>query len=259
MATSSLRPQQQERSRSFRTPSRTRSNTNVGEIERWASIIGGSALVLAGLARRSLGGLALSAVGGSLLYRGLSGHCPTYDALGVDTAHRTHSPASSIPAGHGVRLETTVTINRSPEELYRFWREFENLPRFMQHVRSVRRVDDKRSHWVADAPLGTSVEWDAATINERDNELIAWRSVDGSSVDTAGSVHFERAPDGRGTVVRVNLKYDPPAGKVGAGIAGIFGKDPSQMIREDLRRFKQMVETGEIARKAGKSFARFSP
>jgi uncharacterized membrane protein len=218
-------------------------------MERWLSVLGGTALGLFGLSRRSLGGLALGALGGSLVYRGLSGHCACYQALGISTAEE-HGPATSVPAGHGVKVEESITVNKPAAELFRFWRNFENLGRFMDHLESV-RVEGHRSHWVACGPLGTRVEWDAEIINERPNEVIAWRSLPGSEIDTAGSVHFRPLPGDRGTEVRVSLKYDPPAGKVGAAVARLFGQSPQSRVREDLRRFKQFMETGEVATTAG--------
>jgi uncharacterized membrane protein len=142
-------------------------------------------------------------------------------------------------------VSRAVTINRSAEDLFKFWRNFENLPRFMTGLVSV-RAEGKRSHWVARGPLGTHAEWDAEIITEESNRLIGWRSLEGSEVATAGSVHFNPAPGGRGTEVRVEMKYEPPAGKVGALIAKLFGEDPARQIQEDLRRFKQLMETGEI-------------
>lgn len=136
-----------------------------------------------------------------------------------------------------------MTVRRPVNEVYRYWRQFDRLPEFMTHLRSVEVKDNRRSHWVAKAPLGTSVEWDAEVINERDNELIAWRSLEGSTVDTAGSVHFRPVGDGH-TEVFVSLKYDPPAGKVGATVAWLFGQEPGQQIDADLRRFKEMMEAG---------------
>src|SRR5262249_30590570 len=134
---------------------------------------------------------------------------------------------------------------RSPEELYRFWRNFENLPRFMHNLVSVTSAGN-RSHWVARGPLGMHAEWDAEIITEEPNRLIGWRSLEGSEVATAGSVHFEPAPGGRGTQVRIEMKYDPPAGKVGTLIAKLFGESPDRQIQDDLRRFKQLMEAGEI-------------
>jgi len=232
--------------------------TNVGEVERLASTVGGGALALYGLSRGGLGGMTLALVGGLVAYRVVTGYCSLYDALGIDTSvcDRCSGPADSVPAQAGFRVEEAVTINRPAEELYRFWRHFENLPRFMAHLESVRTTGPTTSHWVARAPLGGTVEWDAEIHNEDENRLIAWRSLEGSQVDTAGSVHFEPAPGGRGTEVRVNLKYNPPAGKLGGLIARFFGEAPEQQVRDDLRRFKQLMEAGEVATVRGQTSAR---
>lgn len=141
-----------------------------------------------------------------------------------------------------------VTINRPVAEVYRFWRDLENLPRFMRHVESVKSTGTNRWHWKVSGPAGTSVEWDAEIAGERPNELIAWRSLPGAEVDNSGSVHFKPAPGGRGTEVTVRLQYSPPGGAIGSGIAWLFGEEPEQQLRDDLRRFKQVMETGEIAR-----------
>jgi uncharacterized membrane protein len=148
-----------------------------------------------------------------------------------------------------------MTINRSPQDLFNFWRNLENLPRFMRHLESVQNFG-QRSHWVARGPLGVRVEWDAEIYRERPNEMIAWRSLEGADVDNTGSVHFTPAPVGRGTEVRVVLKYDPPAGKAGAAVAKLFGKAPEQQIREDLRRFKQLMEAGEVPTTEGQTSCR---
>ncbi len=230
---------------------------NVGETERWASLLGGGALALWGLSRGSLGGLGLALVGGTLAYRGATGHCDIYEALGVNTATPQHRGArTSIPAGHGCKVEQSILINRSPEELFRFWRNLENLPSIMSHLKSVHSTDGNRSRWVAQGPLGSPAEWDAEIITERPNELIGWRSLEGSVVDTAGSVHFKRILGDRGTEVRVVLKYDPPAGKAGAAIAWLTGQLPEHQIREDLRRFKRFMETGEIPTTKGQPSGR---
>jgi uncharacterized membrane protein len=235
-------------------PGTSSDQTNVGELERVASAIGGGLLTLFGLSRGGLGGLGLAALGGSLVYRGLSGQCQLYHALGVNTA-QSHGPATSVAARHGFKVEKATTINRPAEELFRFWRNFENLPRVMDHLQSV-TVQGERSHWVAKAPLGMHVAWDAEIVNEKHNELIAWRSIAGSQVDCAGSVHFSPAPAGRGTEVRVTLKYDPPGGKLGGWFAWLFGEEPSVQVREDLRRFKQLMETGEIPTTVGQPSCR---
>jgi uncharacterized membrane protein len=224
---------------------RHESPVNVGDAERWASLLGGGAIVFYGLSRKTLGGLGLALLGGSLVYRGVTGYCGAYQALGIDTS-QSRGPRDSVKARHGVKVEESVTVLRPREELYRYWRDFSNLPRIMRHLKSVETKSDGRSHWVATGPMEMSVEWDAEIITERENELIGWRSVGDSEVDTAGSVHFLAAPGDRGTEIRVVLKYDPPAGKLGAGIAWLFGKSASRQIREDLRRFKSMMETGTI-------------
>jgi uncharacterized membrane protein len=232
-------------------------DVNVGQTERWASALAGGGLAILGLTRRTWGGVVLALVGGTLIYRGSTGHCHLYDALGVSTAETgSANPLVSVPANRGIKVEKSVTINKSPAELYSFWKNFENLPRFMNHLESVRITSEGRSHWVAKAPAGRTVEWDAEIYNEKENELIAWRSLEGADVDNAGSVRFEPATGGRGTVVKVTLKYDPPGGVIGATIAKLFGEEPSQQIEEDLRRFKQVMETGEMATTEGQPSGR---
>jgi len=224
---------------------------NVSDLERMLSLAGGGAAALYGLNR---GSLLLTALGGSLLYRAFSGHCPMYAALGVNTAPK-HSPAASIPAGEGFKVVRSITVNRPVEEVYRMWRDLENLPRFMSHLESV-KVDGSRSHWAARGPAGSSVTWDAEIINEEPNRLLAWRSLEGSTVSTAGSVHFRPAPGGRGTEVMVTLKYDPPAGKLGSWLAWLFGEEPSLQVRDDLRRFKQLIEAEEVPTTQGQPSCR---
>ncbi len=237
-------------------------NINVGETERIASAVGGGALALYGLTRGSIGGLVLALVGGALVYRGTTGHCDVYEAAGVNTADNMSGKNRrvSVSGNSGIKVEKSITINKSAAELYTFWRNFENLPRIMDHLESVTNTgaDGKRSHWVAKAPAGTTVEWDAEVINDKPNEMIAWRSLENADVDNAGSVHFKEAAAGRGTEVKVSLKYDPPGGIVGATIAKLFGEEPSQQVEEDLRHFKQLMETGEIPTIEGQSSGRAS-
>ncbi len=231
---------------SLATPSlgngRPRAPVNVGEAERLASLAGGGLLAAFGLSRRSATGLVLAAVGGALAYRGFTGHCQVYQALGMSSAKGEHS-RTAIPSGQGVKIEESTTIDRSPEELYAYWRRLENLPRVMPHLISVTDTGNNRWHWVAKGPTGT-VEWDAEIITDRPNELIGWRSLPGSTVATAGSVHFQPAPGNRGTEVKVVLSYNPPAGQIGAAIAWLAGYDPQTEVREDLRNFKRVMETG---------------
>ncbi|HEX5222208.1 MAG TPA: SRPBCC family protein [Verrucomicrobiae bacterium] len=150
-------------------------------------------------------------------------------------------------------IEQCVTINRGPQELYQFWRNFENLPRFMEHLTSVRCLDERRSHWVVKAPLGKQVEWEAEIINDEPGQLIAWQSLPGADVVNAGTVRFEPAPEGRGTLVRVLIKYDPPGGMLGAATVRLSDEHPQRQVREDLERFKQLMEAGETESVEGES------
>ena len=223
---------------------RTRRDLNVNETERMASAIAGGALAVLGIAKGGWAGWTLALAGGGLVYRGATGHCGVYHAIGVNTAHSSHA---GVKHGHGIRVEKSVTINKQPEEIYAFWRNFSNLPRFMKHLESVQDTSETQSHWVVKAPAGMTVEWDAEIINEKENELIAWRSLEGATVPNAGSVRFEQAPGNRGSVVRVSLSYEPPGGVLGSKLAKLFGEEPEQQVEEDLRRFKQLMEAGEIA------------
>lgn len=200
---------------------------NVNDPERWVSVVLGSALTAYGLKKRSIRGLALSAAGGALVWRGATGHCSVYEMLGLSSNGHTDRQVS-VPYGRGIRVEKAVTINATPEQLYAFWRNVENLPRFMENIE---------------------------IINDIPNELIAWRSVDGSKVGNAGSVHFEAAP-GRGTIVKVVMRYDPPGGVLGAAFAKVLGEDPAHDVQEELRRLKMLIETGEIATTEGQSSGR---
>jgi uncharacterized membrane protein len=155
--------------------------------------------------------------------------------------------ANQLSSGNqGVHAKASCIVNRTPDEVYRFWRDFENLPRFMKHLDSVQDLGDGRSHWVAKGPAGTTVEWDATIIADVPGEVITWRSLDEADVDNAGAVRFEAAPGNRGTIVKVNIQYNPPAGIVGATVAKLFGEEPEQQLDDDLRRFKQVLEVGEV-------------
>lgn len=226
------------------------SDVNVADVERWASALGGAALAAFGIQQsireRSVGGAIMAAAGGTLIYRGATGHCPMYAAAGINTAEGGSDTRAALGGARGVNVEDAVTINRPLGDLYRFWRDFEQLPRFMQHLKSVRKLDDRRSHWVAKAPGRRTVEWDAEIINDVADKMISWRTIGDSDVTSAGSVHFDDAGPDRGTVVRVKLQYAPPGGKLGAWAAWAFGEEPSQQIHEDLRRLKQLLETGEV-------------
>jgi uncharacterized membrane protein len=152
---------------------------------------------------------------------------------------------------HRLHVAGSVTVAQPPERVYRFWRDFENLPTFMDHLESVQTSGKRTSHWVAKAPGGRQVEWDAEVIEDRPQQLIAWRTVDGADVSNSGQVRFVAAPGGRGTEIRVEMDFSPPAGRLGAIVAELFGEHPHQQIRDDLRRFKQVVEAGEVIRSDG--------
>ena len=145
-------------------------------------------------------------------------------------------------AGRGIEVQKSLIVSRSPEECYAFWRDLTNLPRFMSHLESVEVRTDRQSHWVAKAPAGTRVEWDAEIVDDRPGERISWRSLPGSQVEHAGTVRFMPAPGQRGTIVRVQMQYAPPGGKVAALVARLFGEEPRQQIPQELRRFKAMME-----------------
>jgi len=226
------------------------SEMNVGGAERWASAIGGAALTVYGLKRlkdeRSVPGAMLTAAGSALIVRSARRFRPAYAGAGITTVRDRSNTRERLGGSRGVRVDTAVTINRRAIELYEFWRRLDQLPRFMDHLVSVTCIGPRVSHWVAKAPAGRTVEWNAEIINDLRGELIAWRTLENSAVVSAGSVSFKSAPGGRGTEVRVHLQYDPPAGKAGATVAWLLGYDPSQTIREDLRRLKQLMEAGEL-------------
>jgi uncharacterized membrane protein len=213
---------------------------NVNPTERLLSKVGGTALLLAGLKRGRLTGTLLSLAGSALIFRGMTGHCHLYDALGIDT--REHNPATAIPAGAGVKLEREVIIHRDARDLYSFWRNLENLPRVMRHLERVEVIDQKRSRWIAKGPLGHEVQWDAEIINEREPELIAWRSLAGSEMDTAGSIHFHPLEETHGTRVTISLRYNPPGGKLGATVASWLGSGFEEQLDRDLAEFKRAME-----------------
>lgn len=221
-------------------------------MERAGSLIAGGALAIFGLREalakgRPLQGAALTLAGAALIRRG---------TVGSITATRQTTGNQTIPYQQGIRVDRSITINTSREAVYSFWRDLENLPRFMRYVQSVKKIDDARSHWTVEGPAGQTVEWDAEVINEIPNELIAWRSLPGTSVNNTGSVRFEHATAGRGTKVLVTIQYDPPAGPVGTLIAKLFGREPEQEVDLELHRLKSILEAGEIPTSQGQPAGR---
>jgi uncharacterized membrane protein len=216
----------------FTRPSRRES------IRPWASIGGGAAMATFGISRRSWPGAALAAAGGFLVYQGFR------------ESHKASRP---------IHVERSFTIDRPVNEVFRYWRNFENLPKFMRHLRSVQTTGDRTSRWEARAPLGFPIAWEAEITDERANDYIIWHSLPGGAVEHRGSIQFRSAPFEGGTEVTVSLDYRPPAGKFGSVFSRLFGENPEQQVREDLRRFKQLMEAGEIPTTQGQPSGRRSP
>jgi uncharacterized membrane protein len=211
---------------------------NASDVEHVAALASGAAFMLLGLKRGGLKGALMKVAGLALVYRGQQGYRKLYDALGVTM------PASPTGVGkQNVRVDASIVVDRPRAELYRIWRNLENLPVFMEHLLSVHEIDDRRSLWVARAPVGMVVKWDAEIVNDVENQLIAWQTLEGSGVDNAGSVHFEDDLSG-GTLIRVVLRYDPPGDMFGAWFAKLLKSDPEVQIEKDLRRFKAIMEIG---------------
>lgn len=216
---------------------------NISATARLVSTMAGAALAVTGYRRDNKG---LGLVGLGLLARGASGWCPVTASFesgeyGFDDDTKRH-----LGGPRGILVEDAITIYRPVSEVYSYWRNLENLPRFMDHLEEVTVTDRFRSHWVARGPLGVHVEWDAEIINDIPPTLLSWKSVGQSDVVSAGSVRFKPAGE-HGTHVHVKLQYDPPAGKLGAAVAWLVGDDPQHQIAEDLRRFKQLIETGDVS------------
>jgi uncharacterized membrane protein len=222
------------------------SSASLSALENWLALSAGTALLVYGASRRSTVGAWVAVSSLPLLYRGTTGRWPAV----VGNGQPSETTRGALADSRGIHVRESVRLDVPVEQVYGFWRRLENLPRFMKYLDRVTEHSDRRSRWVAAGPAGLAVEWDAEIINEVENALLAWRSLPGADVVTAGSVNFHSIRDGRGTEVRVNLQYAPPAGKAGALIASLFGREPSQTIREDLRRLKQLLEAGEIARTA---------
>ena len=205
-------------------------------------------------------GALLLGLGGYLLMQGARGKQVSMPFTGSGEQSRRGMERSRNRMGDmmkgrrdtpGVQVREQVTINRSVADLYRFWRNVENLPRVMSYLEDVTKLGDRRSRWVAKGPAGQKIDWEAEITDARENELVAWRSLEGSEVPNEGSVRFSRSPDGSGTVVDVALTYHPPGGKAGSAVAKLFGREPAQEIRRDLERFKDRVESGNLILASG--------
>ncbi len=209
---------------------------NVNDNERLLSVTLGTFFLTRGLKKVSVLNTLL---GGYLIYRGASGHCPVYSQ--VQRNKYTDKPEA-------VNIQTTLIVNKSRQEVYDFWRKLENLPLFMKHLKTVKEVDEKRSHWEASVPGNlTTISWDAEIVKEEDGKLISWKSLPGATVENAGKVDFQDSLGGQGTELRVVITYRPPAGKVGSGIAWLLNPVFRKMIENDIVNFKQYIETGFLA------------
>jgi uncharacterized membrane protein len=219
------------------------SHATLGALERFAALTTATAVVAYGLSRRNVPGVCLAAAATPLAYRGLSGQWPRVGNGHAQTAERTRR---ALSGDRGEHVRESVRLEKPIDEVYRFWRNLENLPKFMNYLDAVRDLGNGRSRWVAKGPAGTRVEWEAEIINDVRDKVIAWRSLGNADVISAGSVNFDTVRNGRSTQVSVHFQYAPPAGRAGALVAKIFGREPSQTVREDLRRLKQLLEAGEF-------------
>lgn len=241
-------------------------DVNVNRNERLASAFAGSALVAYGLIKRQGASSLFSVISGlPLIWRSVTGNCPIYSALGIDTSeqitttpfqtasapnapsmplpsHVTAETDTGVTSGKPIHVEHSIVIEKPVADVFRFWSNFENLPQFMDYLENVKLFPNGTSRWTAKAPLGTKVEWDAEIADAVPNELISWRSLARSSVQNEGTVEFSPSLHGDGTVVKLSMDYRPPAGALGAAVAKLFGTDPSKTIAEDLQKLKTLLE-----------------
>lgn len=220
------------------SPPNLRRPAELGPTERWISTAAGGLMLLYGLRNPTPARLMLGIVGAGLIYQGTAGRNV------VENVRAGQMPLAD-PAG--VRVKKSMTINRPAAELYQYWRNLENLPRFMTNVRSVQRQGDGRSHWVVSGPRGTVVKWDAEITVDRPNEMIAWQTLPGAAVEHRGYVKFIPAPGNRGTEVHVAMEYKPPLGEAGKLIGNLLSGITEQQVQEQIRNFKRIMEAGEIA------------
>ena len=233
------------------------SHINVGETERLISIAVGIPMTIFGLNREILNRPVPILLGGSLILRGVTGRSFLYQTLGVSTVEHSPATIAELPDNQGIQVKRAVTINASPEELYRYWRDFKNAPRFMVNVESVQVTGDGRSHWVAKTPMNKTVEWDAEVTQDEPGQLIAWRRTQGPFLaPNGGSVHFQPKRNGRETVVRLEIEFHQFRGPIGTMLGNVLGQIPEQVVRQDLERFKELMEAGEIATTAGQPSGR---
>ncbi|MEZ4869136.1 MAG: SRPBCC family protein [Caldilineaceae bacterium] len=248
---------------------RGQSFPNVATTERQVAVLVGGALVLHALVNHSRSALFTGPLGMALILHGQSNRSPIYDALHVNTSEyapryrsdghdgatqqreapqrvgRTPQPGSRPMPPNTIEIERAVTVNKPAEELYNYWRQLENLPNFMEHLQEVKQTGDKQSHWVAKVSGGVPVTWDAEIVEDVPGQRIVWRTLPDSRVEQRGTVEFKPATGERGTVVAVDIQYSPPGGIVGETFAQLVNGVTAQQVKDDIRRFKSLMETGE--------------
>jgi len=227
---------------------------NIGHFERGASLTLGLALIALALGQRRVrGAFTYGLLGSYLSWRGATGHCAVYDALDTGSAEDEEDERLDAGGHDDVSIDAAATIACSPDEAYAFFRRLENLPRFLAFVDSVQPIDATRSRWTGRTPSGGRLEWEAEILEDRPGELIAWRSRPGAFVHHAGAVRFRPAPGDRGTEVRLEVEFEPPAAPLGRALAHVLGRATAYLAEEDLRRLKQILEAGETATTRGQS------
>jgi uncharacterized membrane protein len=234
----------------------TESSVNIDLGQRRASLLGGSLLLAAALAKRGWVGLGLGALGSTLLYQGSTGVSPINRLLGINQAVHDQDAAISVPHQQGKHIRDSITIKRPAQDLYSFWRDFTNLTQVLPILKSVEVQDATHSHWTINGPAGMNIEWDTEIINEDPGNVIGWRSLENPYINHAGSVRFREAPKNQGTEVLLEMEYLPVGGAVSVALMNLLGKSPEQQISTGLYRLKQMMELGEIATTEGQSSGR---
>lgn len=234
------------------------STSNISQTERIISTVAAPLLAYVGVKRGGLTGLVLGVIAAEMVYRGATGRSPLYQVMGVNTSAPHQNPQVSVPHGQGLHIEQAIHVARPRSELYDFWRNLSNLPRFIPYVKSVEELGDRYSHWVANGPFGLiPIKWDAEIINEIEDEVIAWRTLPGSMLAHAGSVRFEPTADHMGTVVRVEMEYAIPGGEIGQRLTELLGAGPDAEIMHSLECFRTLMETGQVAKDGKKSYLPF--
>lgn len=234
----------------------TETNVNIDADQRNLSLLAGALLLVAALSRRGWLGIGLGTLGGGLIYQGSTGVSLINRLLGQNQAVHDTRAAISVPHEQGKHIKDSITINRSAEDLYTFWRDFSNLPQVLFILNSVEVQEGMRSHWTLNGPIGMTIEWDTEIISDDPNNVIGWRSLENPYMNHAGSVRFRAAPANQGTEVLIEMEYLPVGGAVSVALMNLLGKSPEQQISAGLYRLKQLMELGEMATTEGQSSGR---